>query len=636
MNPIHEFQELEMTEKKNIRGTEALLLALIEEGVDTVFGYPGGAIMPLYDELYDYGDRIRHILVRHEQGAVHAAQGYARSSGRTGVCMATAGPGATNFVTGIADAMLDSTPLVCITAQVGKENLGTGFFQEADMINITLPITKWSYQITTAEEIPETVAKAFHIASSGRPGPVVISFTKNAQVERLDFRYDRNSFLSGFREAGRSCRQDMYGMQKAPETGSPVAGQCSDGMPDIPVSCSPGILRQGNAAGYGLSGEAASIARMLNAAERPVIIAGHGVILSGAENVLLELAEAGNIPVATTLLGLSSFPTGHPLWLGNVGMHGHLAANRMVQKSDLVMAVGMRFSDRTTGAPSGFAPEARIVHIDIDASEIGKNVRTDVALIADAKTALEAVMASGVRYSGRQEWLSLAGEYRHEEDMTIRKRDMEGEEPVAGSGRRDGYIRMGQTVEAVSRLAGEDAVIVSDVGQNQLFAARYSRFGKSGKWVTSGGLGTMGFGLPAAIGAKIANPDRQVVAFLGDGGFQMTIQELGTLMQTGAAVKIVLLDNTWLGMVRQWQELFYDRRYACTHLENPDFVQLVSSYGIHASRVTERAGLDSAVRELLEYEGPAFLDVAVDPGENVFPMVPAGAGLDDIMTGTGL
>ena len=586
MNPIHEFQELEMTEKKNIRGTEALLLALIEEGVDTVFGYPGGAIMPLYDELYDYGDRIRHILVRHEQGAVHAAQGYARSSGRTGVCMATAGPGATNFVTGIADAMLDSTPLVCITAQVGKENLGTGFFQEADMINITLPITKWSYQITTAEEIPETVAKAFHIASSGRPGPVVISFTKNAQVERLDFRYDKDASFP------------------APGTGA-----------------------------LSLEKDAALVAGMLNAALRPVIIAGQGVILSGAEDALVSLAERGEVPVATTLLGLSSFPTDHHLYLGNLGMHGHLAANRMVQKSDLVMAVGMRFSDRTTGAPSGFAPEARIVHIDIDASEIGKNIRTDVAVVADAKAALEAIAVSGVRHAGRSEWLALAGKYRQEEDMTVRKRDMEGEDPVSPGPGGDGMIRMGQVVDTVSELCSPDAVIVSDVGQNQMFAARYSRFGKSGRWVTSGGLGTMGFGLPAAIGAQMANPGRQVIVFVGDGGFQMTIQELGTVMQTGAAVKIILLDNTYLGMVRQWQELFYGGRYASTYLENPDFVQLVSSYGIHASRVADRARLGDAVRELLEYSGPAFLDVAVDPGENVFPMVPAGAGLDNIMTG---
>lgn len=578
-----------MIEKSNITGAEALLLALLEEGIDTVFGYPGGAIMPLYDKLYDYRDRIRHILVRHEQGAVHAAEGYARSSGRPGVCLATAGPGATNFVTGIADAMLDSTPLVCITAQVGKENLGTSFFQEADMINITLPITKWSYQITCAAEIPETVARAFRIASSGRPGPVVISFTKNAQVERMDFRYDKDASFP------------------APGTGA-----------------------------LSLEKDAALVAGMLNAALRPVIIAGQGVILSGAEDALVSLAERGEVPVATTLLGLSSFPTDHHLYLGNLGMHGHIAANRMVQKADLVIAVGMRFSDRTTGSPSGFAPGAKIVHIEIDDSEIGKNIRTDVAVVADAKAALEAIAASGVRHAGRSEWLALAGKYRQEEDMTVRKRDMEGEDPVSPGSGGNGMIRMGQVVDTVSELCSPDAVIVSDVGQNQMFAARYSRFGKSGKWVTSGGLGTMGFGLPAAIGAKIANPDRQVVAFLGDGGFQMTIQELGTLMQTGAAVKIVLLDNTWLGMVRQWQELFYDRRYACTHLENPDFVQLVSSYGIHASRVTERAGLDSAVRELLEYEGPAFLDVAVDPGENVFPMVPAGAGLDDIMTGTGL
>lgn len=577
-----------MTERKNIKGAEALLLSLLEEGVDTIFGYPGGAIMPLYDDLYDYADRIRHILVRHEQGAVHAAEGYARSSGKTGVCMATAGPGATNFVTGIADAMLDSTPLVCITAQVGRENLGSDFFQEADMINITLPITKWSYQITKAEEVPAVVAKAFHIASSGKPGPVVISFTKNAQVENMNFRYDREEFL---KNVGRPSPK--------PETG--------------------------------LSAElAGTVADMINGAERPLILAGHGVIISGAQDALLDLAEKSGTPVATTLLGLSAFPTDHPLSVGNAGMHGHLAANRMIQKADLIIAVGMRFSDRTTGNPSGFAPCARIVHIEIDPTEIGRNVRADVAVNSDARLALEAILGAGVRYRARQEWYGFAEECRREENRTVRHRDFFGDDSARqGHGE---WIRMGEVADAVARLGDPDSVIVSDVGQNQMFAARYSRFGKSGKWVTSGGLGTMGYGLPAAIGAKIANPDRQVVAFLGDGGLQMTIQELGTLAQAGVAVKIILLDNTWLGMVRQWQELFYDRRYSFTHLENPDFVSLVSAYGIHAARVTERNGLDDAVRELLEYDGPAFLDVATDPGENVFPMVPAGASLDDILT----
>lgn len=592
-----------MTEKKDITGAEALLLSLIEEGVDTIFGYPGGAIMPFYDELYDYAGKIRHILVRHEQGAVHAAQGYVRSCGRTGVCMATAGPGATNFVTGIADAMLDSTPLVCITAQVGRENLGSNFFQEADMISITLPVTKWSYQITRAEEVPEIVAKAFHIAASGRPGPVVISFTKNAQTERFDFRYDRDAFEAGFRGKVRSGSEPF------------------------------------------LQEKAIAVARMLNAAKRPLIIAGHGVIISGAQSALLDVAERSGTPVATTLLGLSSFPTGHPLYVGNVGMHGHLAANRMTQKSDLIVAVGMRFSDRTTGNPAGYAPEAKIVHIEIDPAEIGRNVRADLGIGSDARLALETIASAGLVRMDRTEWLSYAGECRKEEDMTVRRIDFGGDcqgkgnaalaDPAGdgNTGVRCGRIRMGQVVDAVARLGSPDAVIVSDVGQNQMFAARYSRFGRSGKWVASGGLGTMGFGLPAAIGAKIANPDSQVVAFLGDGGFQMTIQELGTIMQTGVAVKIILLDNTWLGMVRQWQELFYDRRYSFTHLVNPDFVSLVSAYGIHAARVTERSRLDEAVLDLLEYDGPAFLDVATDPEENVFPMVPSGASLDSIMTG---
>lgn len=577
-----------MTYRKNIKGAEALLLALLEEGVDTVFGYPGGAIMPLYDEMYGYRDRINHILVRHEQGAVHAAEGYARSSGKTGVCMATAGPGATNFVTGIADAMLDSTPLVCITAQVGKENLGSDFFQEADMISITIPVTKWSYQITRAEEVPSVVAKAFHIASSGRPGPVVISFTKNAQVEKTDFFYDRESFL---KDLCRPC-------------GSPSLSPSAD--------------------------IAAEAAGMINRAERPLIVAGHGVIISGAEKSLRELAFRANVPVATTLLGLSCFPTDSPLYVGNAGMHGHLAANRMTQKADLLLAVGMRFSDRTTGVPSGYAPDARIIHIEIDPTEIGKNVRTDLPVNADAKASLEAIV-SGVEYRDRTGWFAYADECRREEADVVRRRDFSPSAFSVTGDRPGGWIKMGQVVDAVARLGDPDGIKVSDVGQNQMFAARYSKFGKSGRWITSGGLGTMGFGLPAAIGAKVAMPGSQVVAFLGDGGFQMTIQELGTVMQTGAAVKIIVFDNTYLGMVRQWQELFYDRRYSFTRLVNPDFVSLVSSYGIKASRVYDPSELDRAVKELLEYDGPAFLEVDTDPGENVFPMVPAGATLDTIM-----
>lgn len=580
-----------MTEKRNIKGSEAFLLSLLEEGVDTIFGYPGGAIMPLYDELYDYTDGIRHILVRHEQGAVHAAQGYARTCGRPGVCMATAGPGATNFVTGIADAMLDSTPLVCITAQVGTENLGSNFFQEADMINITLPITKWSYQITKAEEIPSVVAKAFHIASSGKPGPVVISFTKNAQVEMTDFVYDREKFLENV-------------TRPLPK---PSAGPSGD--------------------------LAATVASMINDSERPLILAGHGVIISGAADALRELAEKSGAPVATTLLGLSCMPTDHPLYVGNAGMHGHLAPNRMTQKADLIVAVGTRFSDRTTGVPAGYAPQAKIVHIEIDPTEIGRNVRADVAVNSDARMALEAILSAGIKYRERTQWLAFAAECAKEEDAVIRHRDFDGEVSGLGAAEAKDWIRMGQAVDAVARYADPDAVIVSDVGQNQMFAARYSRFGEKGRWVTSGGLGTMGFGLPASVGAKIAAPGRQVIVFLGDGGLQMTIQELGTIHQTGAAVKIILLDNTYLGMVRQWQELFYDRRYSFTHLVNPDFVSLVESYGIRAARVTERGRLDEAVRELLECDGPAFLDVATDPGENVFPMVPAGASLDSIITG---
>ena len=567
--------------RKKVRGTEALLLSLIAEGTDTIFGYPGGTIMPFYDDLYHYSDQINHILVRHEQGAVHAAEGYARSTGKAGVCIATAGPGATNFVTGIADAMLDSTPLICITAQVNADKLGTNFFQEADTIGITLPITKWSYQITGADEIPQVMAKAFYIARSGRPGPVVISVAKNAQVETTDFAYDQAELL-----------KDLVSKDKR---------AAADGASEE---------------------EIARAAAAINAAERPLIIAGQGVTISGAENELAELARRGNIPVATTLLGISCIPSADPLFVGKVGMHGNIAPNKMTQEADLIIAVGMRFSDRVTGETHGYAPKARIIHIEIDRAEVNKNIRADLPLIGDAKNILARLNRAGIESRPREEWFGFA---RKEAEAEYER--IIGPE-LSGGGKR---IRMGQVIDRITKAACDEAIIVTDVGQNQMFAARYARFKNKRSWITSGGLGTMGFGLPAAIGAKTGNPDRNVVAILGDGGFQMNIQELGTVMQSGIGVKIVLLNNTYLGMVRQWQELFFGKRYSFTHLDNPDFQQILAAYRIPARKVTDPQELEEAVSWLFSTDGPAFLEAAVLEEENVFPMIPAGATLDDMI-----
>lgn len=567
--------------RKKVRGTEALLLSLIAEGTDTIFGYPGGTIMPFYDDLYHYSGQINHILVRHEQGAVHAAEGYARSTGKAGVCIATAGPGATNFVTGIADAMLDSTPLICITAQVNADKLGTNFFQEADTIGITLPITKWSYQITGADEIPQVMAKAFYIARSGRPGPVVISVAKNAQVETTDFAYDQAELL-----------KDLVSKDKR---------AAADGASEE---------------------EIARAASAINAAERPLIIAGQGVTISGAENELAELAHRGNIPVATTLLGISCIPSADPLYVGKVGMHGNIAPNKMTQEADLIIAAGMRFSDRVTGETHGYAPKARIIHIEIDRAEVNKNIRADLPLIGDAKNILARLNRAGIESRPREEWFGFA---RKEAEAEYER--IIGPE-LSGGGKR---IRMGQVIDRITKAACDEAIIVTDVGQNQMFAARYARFKNKRSWITSGGLGTMGFGLPAAIGAKTGNPDRNVVAILGDGGFQMNIQELGTVMQSGIGVKIVLLNNTYLGMVRQWQELFFGKRYSFTHLDNPDFQQILAAYRIPARKVTDPQELEEAVSWLFATDGPAFLEAAVLEEENVFPMIPAGATLDDII-----
>ena len=544
------------------------------EGVDTIFGYPGGTIMPLYDDLYNYTDKINHILVRHEQGAVHAAEGYARSTGKVGVCMATAGPGATNFVTGIADAMMDSTPVVCITAQVNADKLGTNFFQEADMISITLPITKWSYQVTKASEIPETIARAFYIAKSGKPGPVVISLTKNAQVEMMEFDYNREAFI-------KDIKNNEYDVKDE----------------DLDEA-----------------------AQLLNNAKKPLIIAGHGVAIADADETLRELCEKGNIPVAATLMGVSVMNSYHPNYIGAVGMHGNIAPNRMTQEADVIMAVGMRFSDRVTGEIKGYAPKAKIIHVEIDRSEINKNVRAHLPLRGDAGKILEE-LNKRIKFVERKEWFDFAHELMAEEDKRIFNPKLNSTEEIL----------MGQVVAKITEFTKGQAIIVTDVGQNQMFSARYSKFRQHKSFITSGGLGTMGFGLPAAIGAKVGNPHRQVIAILGDGGFQMNIQELGTIMQSGIDVKIVLLNNSFLGMVRQWQELFFNRRYSFTHLDNPDFQQLVSSYRIATAKISRPSEIEESVKQMLESDGAYFLEVQVKEEENVFPMIPAGATLDEMI-----
>lgn len=557
-------------------GAEALLNTFLDEGTDTIFGYPGGAIMPVYDKLYDYTDRLNHILVRHEQGAVHAAEGYARTTGKVGVCLATAGPGATNFVTGIADAMMDSTPLVCVTAQVNADKLGTNFFQEADMIGITIPITKWSYQIASADEIPSVMAQAFHIAKSGRPGPVLVSITRTAQVQEMDYCYNREEAVASL---------DF----------------CSFSKPE------------------GYDAKVDEIAQLLNNAKQPLIIAGHGVILSGGCKELKECADKGNIPVAATLLGLGAIDQSDSNYVGMVGMHGNVAPNVMTQNADVLLAVGMRFSDRVTGEVRGYAPKAKIVHVDIDLAEFDKNIKADIAFQSDARMFLE-TLCDKLEYRERESWFALHKQKSSFEFENVMKPQLESSS-----------LTMAQVVDAVNRNGNRRKILVTDVGQNQMFAARYAKLEGNMGWATSGGLGTMGYGLPAAIGAKAGNPDCDVVLFSGDGGFQMNIQEFGTILQSGLQVKMVLMNNSYLGMVRQWQELFYDRRYSFTHLANPDFQMLAAAYGIKSVKVTTPGELDAAVKQMMEHDGPFLLEAAMIEQENVFPMIPAGKTLNDII-----
>jgi len=559
--------------KMAISGAEAIIHCLLAEGVDLIYGYPGGAIMPVYDELYKFQDKLTHILTRHEQGATHAAQGYARVSGKVGVAIATSGPGATNLVTGLADAQIDSTPMVCITGQVGRHLLGTDAFQETDIIGISTPVTKWNYQITEASEIPEILAKAFYIARSGRPGPVLIDITKNAQFESLDFHYEKCTKVRSY-------------------VPTPVASKES------------------------LSEAAA----LINAAKKPFIIFGQGVILSEGEKELKDFVEKSGIPAAWTVLGLSALETSHPLNVGMVGMHGNYGPNMLTNECDVLITIGMRFDDRVTGNLETYAKQAKVIHFEIDPAEIDKNVKTTVAVLGDAKVSLRDMLPL-INENSHKAWLEQFHKYYEIEYNEVIKNDIYPTKPG---------LTMGEAIRILNEKSGNKAVIVTDVGQHQMIACRYAGFSQTKSNVTSGGLGTMGFALPAAIGAKMGAPDREVVAIIGDGGYQMTIQELGTIFQNKTAVKIMVLNNEHLGMVRQWQELFFESRYASTVMSNPDFVKIAAGYDIEAARVSERDQLAAAIEKMMAHEGPYFLEVCVENEHNVFPMIPTGASVSDI------
>lgn len=560
--------------KNQISGAAALWKSLIEEGVDTVFGYPGGQIMPVYDSLCDFEQDIRHILVRHEQGAVHAAQGYARIKGQPGVVIVTSGPGATNVVTGIVDALTDSTPLVVITGQVSSAALGTDAFQEADVTGLTGPISKWNYQIRRAEDVAWAVARAFYIARTGRPGPVVLDFTKDAQVGLTDFRYEKCDFIRSY-------------------------------VPEPKISDLS--IRQA--------------VDLLDRAERPLVVFGQGVILSGAEQALKDFLVKGDIPAGSTLLGLSSLNSDFPLYQGMIGMHGNVAPNIMTNQCDLLIAVGMRFDDRVTGTVNTYATQAHVIHIDIDPSEIGKIIPVTVGIKGDARKVLT-LLTEKMQARKHPQWLEGFQRCRAVEQEKVIRPELH---PAKGD------IHMGEVVDTVSRLSGEKAIVVTDVGQNQMIAARYSRFSQSRSFISSGGLGTMGFGLPAAMGAKIAAPNRPVCLFVGDGGIQMTLQEFGTIMQEGIGVKMFLLNNDWLGNVRQWQELFFGKRYSQTRMQNPDYRLIAQAYGIRCIVVSRREELEEAVRESLADNAPVLVDIHVMQESNVMPMIPPGKGINQIM-----
>ena len=561
-----------MAEK--ITGAEAIIKSLIAEGVDLVFGYPGGAIIPVYDKLYDYPDQLKHILVRHEQGATHAAQGYARVTGRPGVVIVTSGPAATNVITGLSDALMDSTPLVVITGQVASSFLGSDAFQETDVVGITQPITKWAVQIRRAEDIPWAVARAFYIANSGRPGPVVLDIAKDAQNGLLEWSHKKCDYIRSYIPYPKIKDEDLK-----------------------------------------------VVADLINSAKRPMILSGHGVMISGAEKELAAFAEKADIPVASTLLGLSTMPSNHRLYKGMLGMHGNIGPNVNTNRSDVIIAIGMRFDDRVTGDTSKYAKQAKIIHIDIDSSEFDKNIPTDATIHGDAREVLEKLLPL-INPADHSEWLATFDECAKVEQEKVINREVF---------RTEGTMTMGEVVHKVSKATGDKAVLVTDVGQNQMFSSRYFRYTDPKSILTSGGLGTMGFGLPAAIGAKMGAPERTVCFFCGDGGLQMTIQELGTIMEYDTDVKIILLNNNFLGNVRQWQELFFKCRFSQTPMVNPDFVAIAKAYNIAAENVETRDQLDDAIARMLNHKGAYMLNVNIDATDMVFPMTPPGAGVDDIM-----
>ena len=561
-------------ETVEVSGSVALLEALIVEGVDTIFGYPGGAIMPIYDALYDYKEKLNHILVRHEQGGIHAGQGYARTSGKVGVVFATSGPGATNLVTGLADAQIDSTPLVCITGQVFAHLLGTDAFQETDVINITTPVTKWNYQVTDANEIPEVIAKAFYIAKSGRPGPVLIDITKNAQIQKFDYKgYTPCNHIRSYRP------KPIVRTQYVEEA-----------------------------------------AALINQAKKPFILWGQGVILGEAEKEFKAFVEKSGIPAAWTILGAGAIPTDHPLNVGMLGMHGNYGPNVLTNSCDVLIAIGMRFDDRVTGRLDKYAKQAKVIHLDIDPAEIDKNVKSTVPVWGDCKETLP-LLTELIDAKKHTEWLALFNEYTQKEIDAVIHDELN---PTTDE------MTMGEVIKQLNELTNGDAVIVTDVGQHQMVACRYAKLNKTRSNVTSGGLGTMGFALPAAIGAKFGAQDRDVIAIIGDGGFQMTLQELGTIMQTGVNVKIIILNNRFLGMVRQWQELFNERRYSFVDIQSPDFVALAAAYGIAGKCISDRADLPSTLKEMMDHKGSYLLEVMVTKENNVFPMVPQGCSVSEI------
>jgi len=581
-NPPNQSQTASAPRLREVSGAFALLDGIIQEGCNLVFGYPGGAIMPVYDALVDVQDKLRHVLVRHEQGAIHAAQGYARATGRTGLVLATSGPGATNLITGLADAQIDSTPLVCITGQVFSHLLGTDAFQETDVINVVTPVTKWCYQVTRADEIPAVLAKAFYIAASGRPGPVVIDITKDAQLQKFAYPgYQLCRFIRSYKPTP-TIRQEYI----------------------------------------------CQAAELINQAERPFVIFGQGVLLGKAEEEFRAFIEKGNFPAAWTILGMGAIPTDHPLSVGMLGMHGNYAPNLLTNACDVLIAVGMRFDDRVTGKPDKYARQAKIIHLDIDPAEIDKIIKTDVAIWGDCKETLP-MLTELLEFKDRQNWRHRFQHlYEQELDAVIQPEQFP----------QEGEITMAEVIRIINDHTGGEVILVTDVGQHQMVTSRYAKLSHSRSHITSGGLGTMGFGLPAAIGAKYGSPHKTVIAIIGDGGIQMTIQELGTIMQEAesadadaAGVKIVILNNHFLGMVRQWQELFHQHRYSFVDIKSPDYLKIADAYGISGGRITERQDLQNGIRAMLETPGPYLLEISVGKENNVFPMIPQGKGIGDIV-----